>query len=50
MRCVAVAVPNAPARLAMSVSGPAARMNQALVKRAIPLLTTTAAALSADLS
>jgi IclR family acetate operon transcriptional repressor len=49
VRCVAVAVPNAPARLAMSISGPTARMNQALVKRAIPLLTTTAAALSADL-
>jgi IclR family acetate operon transcriptional repressor len=49
VRCVAVAVPNAPARLAMSISGPAVRMNQTLVKRAIPLLTTTAAALSADL-
>jgi DNA-binding IclR family transcriptional regulator len=33
----------------MSISGPAARMSQALVNRAIPLLTTTAADLSADL-
>jgi IclR family acetate operon transcriptional repressor len=49
VRCVAVAVPNAPARLAMSISGPAARMSQALVNRAIPLLTSTAADLSADL-
>jgi IclR family transcriptional regulator, acetate operon repressor len=49
VRCVAVAVPDAPSRLAISISGPTARMTQALVKRAIPLLTTSAAALSADL-
>ena len=49
VRCVAVAVPEAPARLAISISGPATRMTQALVTRAIPLLTSTAAALSADL-
>jgi IclR family acetate operon transcriptional repressor len=49
VRCVAVAVPNAPSRLAISISGPTARMTQALVKRAIPLLATSAAALSADL-
>jgi IclR family transcriptional regulator, acetate operon repressor len=49
VRCVAVAVPNAPSRLAISISGPTARMTQALVERAIPLLTASAAALSADL-
>lgn len=49
VRCVAVAVPDAPARLAMSVSGPAARMTDELVERAAPLLTDAAAALSADL-
>jgi IclR family transcriptional regulator, acetate operon repressor len=49
VRCVAVAVPNAPSRLAISISGPTARMTQALVKRAVPLLTESAAALSADL-
>jgi IclR family transcriptional regulator, acetate operon repressor len=50
VRCVAVAIPNAPSRLAISVSGPAGRMTDELVERAVPLLTDVATALSADLS
>lgn len=49
VRCVAVAVPDAPSRLALSVSGPAARMSEELVERAVPLLHQAGAALSADL-
>ena len=50
MRCVAVAVPGAPAPLAISLSGPAARMSEELVQRAVPLLTDAAAALARDLA
>jgi IclR family transcriptional regulator, acetate operon repressor len=49
VRCVAVAVPDAPARLALSVSGPATRMTEDVLKRAVPLLHDAAAALSVDL-
>jgi IclR family acetate operon transcriptional repressor len=49
VRCVAVAVPDAPSRLAMSISGPAGRMTEHLVERAVPLLTQAAKALSEDL-
>jgi IclR family transcriptional regulator, acetate operon repressor len=49
VRCVAVPVPDAPARLALSVSGPATRMTEAAVARAVPLLVETAAALADDL-
>lgn len=49
VRCVAVAVPQAPSRLAISVSGPAARMTDALVERAVPLLHQAGLDLSADL-
>ncbi|GAB3936575.1 allantoin degradation transcriptional regulator AllR [Kribbella albertanoniae] len=49
VRCVAVAVPDAPTPLAISVSGPAPRMTEALVDRAVPLLTQAAEALSNDL-
>ena len=48
VRCVAVAVPGLPSRLALSVSGPAARMTEALVNRAVPLLHEIAARLSFD--
>lgn len=50
VRCVAVRVPDVPSRLALSVSGPAERMSQELVARAVPLLTQAGKALSADLS
>src|SRR5262249_50282220 len=50
VRCVAVAIPDVPTRLALSVSGPAGRVTDELVARAVPLLTDVATALSADLS
>ncbi|WP_307817618.1 IclR family transcriptional regulator [Nocardia acididurans] len=49
VRCVAVALPEAPARLAISISGPVGRMTEDLVDRAVPLLTTVGRALSDDL-
>jgi len=49
VRCVAVAVPDAPSRLALSVSGPATRMTEAVIERAVPLLRAAGAGLSADL-
>ncbi|WP_330181173.1 hypothetical protein OHB26_33065 [Nocardia sp. NBC_01503] len=49
VRCVAVSVPNAPAPLAISISGPVGRMSQDLVDRAVPLLTEVSRALSAEL-
>ena len=49
VRCVAVAVPDAPTRLALSVSGPATRMTPGS-SNAVPLLTNVGKALSADLS
>jgi len=50
VRCVAVAVPRAPSRIALSVSGPATRMTDDLVARAVPLLTDAARRLSDDLA
>ena len=50
VRCVAVAVPRAPSRIALSVSGPATRMTADLVARAVPLLTDAARRLSDDLA
>lgn len=50
VRCVAVPVPDAPARLALSLSGPATRMTEDVIARAVPALTTAATALSADLN
>lgn len=49
VRCVAVAVPDAPSRIALSVSGPATRMTEDLVSRAVPLLAEAAERLSRDL-
>lgn len=49
VRCVAVSVPGAPARLAISVSGPQGRMSDALVERAVPMLHAAGSELSADL-
>jgi len=50
VRCVAVAVPRAPSRIALSVSGPATRMTDDLVSRAVPALTDAARRLSDDLA
>ncbi len=49
VRCVAVAVPDIPSALAISISGPAPRMTEELVDRTVPLLHSAAAALSRDL-
>ncbi len=49
VRCVAVAVPDAPTRLGLSVSGPASRMTPEVVDRAVPILRQAAADLSRDL-
>jgi len=49
VRCVAVAVPDAPSRLAISISGPAGRMTEELVERAVPLLHRAGKELSAEL-
>jgi IclR family acetate operon transcriptional repressor len=49
VRCVAVAIPHPTVRLALSVSGPAPRVTNALVDQAVPILTRTAADLAADL-
>ena len=50
VRCVAVAVPQAPSRIALSVSGPAPRMTDDLLARAVPLLTDAARRFSQDLA
>jgi len=50
VRCVAVAVPRAPSRIALSVSGPAPRMTDDLVARAVPQLIDAALRLSDDLA
>lgn len=49
VRCVAVAVPDAPAPIALSVSGPSDRMTTDLVARVAPLLRDAGARLSRDL-
>jgi IclR family transcriptional regulator, acetate operon repressor len=49
VRCVAVAVPDAPSPIALSVSGPETRMSEQLVSTAVPLLTEAAHRLSEDL-
>lgn len=50
VRCVAVNVPGGAVRLALSVSGPAARISDELVQQAVPLLQRAAAALADDLA
>jgi IclR family transcriptional regulator, acetate operon repressor len=50
VRCVAVAVPDARVRLAMSVSGPAPRMSDELLVHAVPVLKEAAASMGAELS
>jgi len=50
VRCVAVVVPDFASRLAVSISGPAARMTDRVIERAVPLLTEAGLALSRDLS
>lgn len=47
--CYAVAIPDVPVPMAISVSGPAFRMTRALGKQAVPLLLTEAQAISEEL-
>lgn len=48
VRCLAVVVPRAPARAAVSVSGPQARLTEDSVGRIVPVLTGVAAELAAE--
>jgi IclR family acetate operon transcriptional repressor len=48
--CIAVPVLDAPARTAISISGPEARLTQPMVDRAVPILQDVARRLSAELS
>ena len=49
VRCLAVPVPASDVHLAVSVSGPAPRMTEDLLRRAVPLLRQTASALAREL-
>jgi len=49
VRCVAMIVPDSPSRLAISVSGPATRMTEDVLRRAVTLLTEAGAALAENL-
>ncbi len=50
VRCVAVSVRDVPSKLAISISGPATRMTQELLERAVPMLKDAGEALARDLS
>jgi IclR family acetate operon transcriptional repressor len=50
VRCVAVALDDAPHPLGLSISGPAPRMTEDLERRAVPALTRAAAAFASDLA
>lgn len=49
VRCLAMAVPNAPTPTAISVSGPVSRVDGAVAERAVPLLREAALAISREL-
>jgi IclR family acetate operon transcriptional repressor len=49
VRCFAMAIPDAPAPLAISVSGPISRVDQAFADRAVPLLRTAADQISEEM-
>jgi IclR family acetate operon transcriptional repressor len=50
VRCVAVAVPDAPQPMALSMSGPLPRMGDDVVARAVPVLQEAAAGISVELN
>ncbi|WP_211358950.1 IclR family transcriptional regulator [Nesterenkonia populi] len=50
VRCLAVAIPHGPTRMGLSVSGPTARMDDAFIRHAVPLMTRTAAEIGRKLS
>lgn len=49
VRCYAVAIPNAPAPMAVSVSGPVSRVDEAYGDRAVPVLKAIADQISIEL-
>jgi IclR family transcriptional regulator, acetate operon repressor len=49
VRCVAVAVPDAPQPIALSMSGPLPRMSEEVIEKAAPLLADAAEAISREL-
>ena len=49
VRCYAMAIPDAPTPMAISVSGPVARVDDSFAKRAIPLLREAVASISEEL-
>lgn len=49
VRCYAVAVPGTPSPMAISVSGPLARVDEDFGRRAVPVLRRAAAAIAAEL-
>jgi IclR family acetate operon transcriptional repressor len=50
VRCFATAVPGAPTPAAISVSGPASRVDEGFAARAVPVLQEAARAISAELN
>ncbi|NLS09928.1 IclR family transcriptional regulator [Nesterenkonia sp. MY13] len=50
VRCLAVPIPQGPTRMALSVSGPTARMTDAFIRHATPLMTRTAAEIARKLT
>ena len=50
VRCVAVAIPDAPQPMALSMSGPLPRMGDDVVERAAPILRAAAAEIGAELN
>ncbi|GAA1808892.1 IclR family transcriptional regulator [Nesterenkonia flava] len=42
VRCLAVPIPKGPTRMGLSVSGPTARMDDAFIRHAVPLMSRTA--------
>lgn len=50
VRCFAMAVENAPTPMAISVSGPVSRVDEAFAERAVPLLREAARAISDELN
>ncbi|HLT62072.1 MAG TPA: IclR family transcriptional regulator [Microlunatus sp.] len=49
VRCYAVAIPGSPSAMAISVSGPLARVDEEFGRRAVPVLRRAADAIAADL-
>ncbi|MGO3023225.1 MAG: IclR family transcriptional regulator [Brevibacterium sp.] len=49
VRCFAMAIPDSPVPLAISVSGPISRVDQSFADRAVPLLKDAAARISAEM-